>query len=230
MKKNIIYTMVFAMAALVMASCSGDLESEGKSRITIYPTLTLNGEEYMTMNLGESFQDPGCTALMGTEDMTSQVVATSNVNPNKLGFYTVNYQVTNPDGFPAFASRHVAVVDKNNFASTYYSECQYGSRHFFNLPVNITQNADGSYLIDDILGGFYCYGRYPGYDAYGYDFFCDAIITLNADNTISLVETGPWYFAQYAVKILQGTYNPDNGEIELNLDFDGDPFYVKLTK
>ena len=230
MKKNILYTMVFAMAALVMASCSGDLESEGKSRITIYPSLSLIGDEYVTVNLGESFQDPGCTASMGTEDLTSQIVATSDLNTNKLGFYTVNYVVTNPDGFPASASRHVAVVDKNNFASTYYSECQYGSRHYYNLPINIISYADDTYLIDDILGGFYCYGRYPGYDASGYDFFCEADLTLNADNTISLIKTGSWYFGQYPVTIVEGTYDPESGDVVLNLDFDGDPFYVKLTK
>ena len=230
MKKKLLYTMVFAIAALGLASCSGDDESEGKSRITYYAILELNGEKNMTTQLGSAFADPGCTATMGGEDVSDQIVTSGSVDTNKLGFYTLNYSVVNPDGFSASASRQVAVVDKNNFASTYYGESQYGTRHYFNAPISISKLADGTYLINDILGGFYCYGRYPGYDAYGYDFFCEAVLNLNADNTISLVETGSWYFAQYPVTIVQGTYNPDNGEIELNLDFDGDPFYVKLTK
>ena len=159
MKKNILFAALLALATpTVFTSCDDD-ESEGKSRITYYAILELNGDEYMTTQLGSAFNDPGCTATMGGEDVSDKIVTTGTVNTNKMGFYTLNYSVVNPDGFPASASRTVAVVDKNNFASLYFGESQYGSRHYFNAPISITDNGDGTYEINDLAGGFYCYGR-----------------------------------------------------------------------
>ena len=231
MKKNLLYTMLFAVAMFTLTSC-GDDDSAGKSRFTYYAELELNDDAYMTVPVGTTFTDPGCVATMGGEDVSDQVVASGNVNASKLGFYNVNYVVTNPDGFSATASRTVAVVDKDNFASTYYGESEYGTRHFFYSPITIEDNGDGTYTINDVLGGFYSYGRYPGYDAYGYDFFADAVLSLNQDNTINIESVGSWYFGQYPISVAEGdgTYDPETGVIELNLDFDGDPFYVKLTK
>ena len=138
MKKNILFATMLAMAApFVLTSCSDD-ESEGKSRITYYAILDMNGDANMSTPLGQAFNDPGCVATMAGEDVSDQIVTTGSVNTNALGFYTINYKVVNPDGFSASASRTVAVVDKNNFASTYWGESQYGARHYFNAPISIT--------------------------------------------------------------------------------------------
>lgn len=228
MKKNILFAMMLALAAPVLTSCSDD-ESEGKSRITYYAVLEMNGDAYMTIPVGSSFTDPGCKATMGGEDVTDQILTTGSVDASKLGFYKLEYSVVNADGFPASATRTVAVVDPVHFASTYFGESEYGSRHFYNAPINIKDNGDGTYTIDDILGGFYCYGRYPGYDAYGYDFFLDAVIKLNADNSIDLVNYGKWYWGDDVPEFLNGSYDPATGTVSLNMDFDG-AFTVKLTK
>lgn len=231
MKKNIIYTMLFAAAAFILTSC-GDDESAGMSRITYYAILELNGEAKMTTEVGKSFTDPGCKATMAGEDVSDQIVTTGSVDTSKSGFNTINYIVTNPDGFSASASRTVAVVDKSKFASAYWGESQYGSRHYYMAPITITDRGDGTYLINDVLGGFYSYGRYPQYIGSSNNFFAAGLLSLNADNTISLRQVASWYFGQYPITLPEGagTYNPETGEIELNLDFDGDPFYVKLTK
>lgn len=229
MKKNILFAALLALAVpTVFTSCEDD-ESEGKSRITYYAILELNGDANMSTQVGTAFNDPGCTATMGGEDVSDQVVTSGNVNTNKLGFYTLNYSVVNPDGFSASASRTVAVVDKNNFASVYFGESQYGARHYFNAPIVISDNGDGTYSINDFAGGFYSYGRYPGYDAYGYDFFLEATLKLNADNTIEVVETGKWYWGDDKPVLLNGTYDPVTGTVSLDMDF-GAPFTVRLTK
>ena len=206
MKKNIFFAMMLAMVGFALTSC-GDKESEGKSRFTYYAVLTMNGE-----------------------DVTSKIQVSSNVDTSKPGWYKVNYVVYNDDNFPASASRDVMVVDPNNFASTYFGESQYGSRHYYDAPLNITRRGDGTYLIDDIAGGFYCYGRYPGYEP-TYDFHLESVIKLNDDNTIELVNQNPgaWYWGQ-AITITSGTYDPATGTITLVLDFDGTPMYVTLTK
>lgn len=215
------------MATLGMASC-GDKESEGLSSITSYAVITLNGDDLMVIEKGSSFSDPGCTATMAGEDVSSQVKTSSNLNTNQVGFYDVVYTVVNSDGFPASTSRKVCVVDRKNFASAYLSEAQYGSRHYYDLPVIIKDNGDGTYTIDDIAGGFYAYGRYPGYP---YDFSLEAVIKLNADNTVELVDCdgGNWYWGD-PIAITSGTYDPETGTVTLVEDFDGTPMYVTLTK
>lgn len=220
---------MLAMAApMVLTSCSGDDESEGKSRITYYAILELNGDANMTSQVGQTFNDPGCVATMGGEDVSDQIVTTGAVNTNTLGFYDINYTVVNPDGFAASAKRTVAVVDKNNFASTYFGESQYGSRHYFNAPIVITSLGGNSYEINDLLGGFYAYGRYPSYLGV-YDFFLDAVITLNDDNSITLNEYGDWYWGDDVPTLISGSYDPASGTVRLDMDF-GAPFTVVLTK
>lgn len=227
MKKNILFAMMLALAAPVLTSCSDD-ESEGKSRITYYAVLEMNGDAYMTTPVGSPFTDPGCKATMGGEDVSDQIKVTGSVDPNAVGFYTLGYTVVNADGFPASASRTVAVVDPNNFASAYFGESQYGSRHYYNAPIAILANSDGTYTIEDILGGFYCYGRYPSYLGQ-LDFFLDAVIKLNDDNSISLVSYGDWYWGADVPDFLNGSYDPETGTVSLNMDF-GAPFTVRLTK
>ena len=149
--------MLLALGVITLASC--DKDTEGLSRITTYAVLEMNGESFMKVNVGGSFNDPGCVATMGGEDVTDQIQVSSNVDTSKPGFYNVNYVVYNDDGFPASASRTVMVVDPNNFAGVYLGESEFGSRHYYNAPINITKRADGTFLIDDLAGGFYCYGR-----------------------------------------------------------------------
>ena len=227
MKKNILYAMMLAVSVLGLSSCSDDTSAD-KSRITYYAVLEMNGDAYMTTPVGSTFTDPGCVATMAGEDVSDQIVVTGSVNTSKVGFYTLDYTVVNADGFPASASRTVAVVDKNNFASAYFGESQYGSRHYYNAPVSIFDNGDGTYTIEDILGGFYAYGRYPSYLGV-LDFFLDAVIKLNADNSIDLVSYGDWYWGSDVPDFLNGSYDPATGTVSLNMDF-GAPFTVVLTK
>ena len=221
--------MMLALAAPVLTSCSDD-ETEGKSRITTYAVLEMNGSAYETVQMGTAYNDPGCIATLGTEDVSSQIVTSGTVNTNQLGYYTLSYKVVNSDGFAATASRTVAVVDKNNFASTYFAESQYGSRHYYNAPIEIEDNGDGTYTIEDLAGGFYCYGRYPGYEP-TYDFHLESIIKLNADNTIEIVECNGdnWYWGE-SMTLTTGTYDSVTGKVTLVREFSGAPMYVTLTK
>lgn len=217
--------MLLALGVITLASC--DKDTEGLSRITTYAVLEMNGESFVKVNVGGSFNDPGCVATMGGEDVTDQIQVNSNVDTSKPGFYNVNYVVYNDDGFPASASRTVMVVDPNNFAGVYLGESEFGSRHYYNAPINITKRADGTFLIDDLAGGFYCYGRYPGYEP-TYDFHLEAILQLNADNTIEVLAQGGWYWGD-PMEDVSGNYDPATGTIKLVMDF-GAPFYVTLTK
>ena len=104
MKKNILYTMLFALVALVMTSC-GDKKSEGLSRITYYPSIELNGDSYLVWDKGMAYEDPGYVSELNGEDVTSQVTVSGSVDVNKSGIYTLTYTtVKNEDGFDASAT------------------------------------------------------------------------------------------------------------------------------
>ena len=117
--------------------------------------------------------------------------------------------------------------------SLYLGETEIGTRHYTGAPVVITDNGDGTYLIDDLLGGFQWYGLNPGFEP-PYDFHAEAVLALNADNTISLVEVGDWSSDVLGIAvpltIQSGSYNPATGIISLQIGYNGNILSVTLTK
>jgi hypothetical protein len=228
MKTAYKYCLLMVFPLFMFTSC--EKETEDLSSSTHLCELTLNGNASMAVPMGETFTEPGYKAYEGDKDVTSNVVIAGSVNTAQAGTYVLTYTIKNINGFATSKKRTVLVTDKSVFSGAYFGESEYGVRHYYESPVEITELGYGFYEIDDILGGFYNYGRYPGYDAYGYDFKADATIKLNDDNTITLISVGEWYFDVYPIGIITGVFDPDNGKVTLDLDFDGDPFYVILTK
>ena len=95
---------------------------------------------------------------------------------------------------------------------------------------NAWENEDGTYLIDDLLGGLQFYGMNPGFEPM-YDFHAEAKLKLNADNTLTLIKVGNWYFAsELALSLTEGKYNPETGVVTMTVDYGGTPLSVTLTK
>ena len=113
------------LPVLFMGSC--EKESEGLTRITYYPLLSVNGSSAV-IGIGESFVDEGCTATLNGKDVSSEVQSSNNIDNTKYGAYKVNYIVYNEDGFSASASRDVFVTNGTNFANLYLADSKYGSR------------------------------------------------------------------------------------------------------
>ena len=61
------------MVSFALTSC-GDKDSEGKSRFTTYAVLTMNGEDFVKLNVGDTFNDEGCVADMGGQDVTDKII------------------------------------------------------------------------------------------------------------------------------------------------------------
>jgi hypothetical protein len=189
MKKNIFFAMMLALVSFVLTSC-GDLESEGLSRFTYYPVLELQGGDYMVVDKGSTFQDPGFTATLNGEDVSSQVAISSNVNTAKSGVYSVVYSIKNSDGITANAKRTVVVLDPNSAVEGFYltqadsyrlrqgAQVAYGSE----FEILIIDNGDGSYDVDDMLGGWYCQRA-----GYGTNYAMQATITIADDGTVDCV-------------------------------------------
>jgi uncharacterized repeat protein (TIGR01451 family) len=72
------------------------------------PTLTLNGDDQITLECGSAFTDPGATATVCGSPVT--VTTTGAANPNAPGTYTITYSAS-ANGFTTDATRIVTVQD-----------------------------------------------------------------------------------------------------------------------
>lgn len=227
MKSKLLYLMVFTLA-LYVSGC--DDSTSGYTRITYYPTIEVLGSPSVAINLGESYVEEGYHAELDGADITEQVSVKSSVNSDKVGIYSITYSATNEDGFSASASRRIFVVDPVSIATLYFGESEMGARHYYDAPIYITEQGNGTYLIDDIIGGYQFHGLNPGFEP-TYDFHAEAVISIAADNTVSQVgETGSWYFGNSGtlVKLTDGTFDPDTRTFVLNVDYNGTPMTVTL--
>lgn len=223
MKKSL-YLIVCAAAIFVLGSCQ-KLTTEGVTRTTYYPVLGLEGDDPYVIVKGQSYVEPGFTATLNGEDVSDGVTVSSNVDNSTPGIYSVTYSAVNEDGFSASISRDVYVLNPGGIDNVYSSDCYMGSRAYSGLPIVITQVAADTYMVEDLCGGFYCYGRYPGYEP-TYDFHAETLFKINADNTITLGAAGSWYFkSSFDYNNFTGTYDPETGVI----DYFFDDLYVTLT-
>jgi hypothetical protein len=83
-----------------------EVDQPGTSNVP--PTITLNGDDQITLECGSGFTDPGATATVCGNPVT--VTTTGTVNPNAPGTYTINYSAT-ANGFTSEATRIVTVQD-----------------------------------------------------------------------------------------------------------------------
>ncbi|HSE30632.1 MAG TPA: immunoglobulin-like domain-containing protein, partial [Pyrinomonadaceae bacterium] len=83
-------------------------EVDQPATANVPPTLTLNGDDQMTVECGNGFTDPGATATVCGNPVT--VTTSGTVNPNAPGTYSITYSAT-ANGFTTEATRIVTVQD-----------------------------------------------------------------------------------------------------------------------
>lgn len=222
-----IFMGLFFVAGMV--SC--EKTTEGLTAITYYPVIELNGGTEV-IYLGETYVDPGCTAVMNGVDITDKVVVSDNIDNNSVGIYTVNYSAVNEQGFSASASRTVYVVAESGIANLYVGSMTTPKGQVLSGGTHlITDNGDGTYTLDDVMGGYYCWYTYPGYDAMGYDFFAEVAFSVDSDGVMTQVgDVGNWYFAsQVELFIIDGQYDAGTGVVTFNTSYNGATINVVLT-
>lgn len=228
MKEKLSYLLVFV---LTVALFGCDKSTEGLTRITYYPTLEVLGESTVILNVGETYTDEGCYAELNGEDVSSEVISTSNVDNTTPGAYSISYVIYNADGFSTTASRTVYVVDSENIATLYLGESMAGTIHYYDALIYITDNGDGTYHLDDLMGGFQFNGLNPGFEP-TYDFHAEVDFKINDDNSISLTsEIGSWYFGDTGdveLSLTSGSYDAATKTFTLNVDYGGTEMTVIL--
>ena len=211
---------MLALVSFALTSC-GDKETEGLSRFTYYPLLELEGESYMVVGKGTTFQDPGFSATLNGEDVSSQVTVSSNVNTNKSGVYSVVYSIKNEDGITANAKRTVVVLDLNSAVEGFYqitpdsyrlrqgAEVAYGSP----FEMLVIDNGDGTYDVDDLLGGWYCQRA-----GYGTNYAMAGVIAIEDDGSVICLANGVPGWGDEA-DAFEGTFDAATGTFNLKVTY-----------
>ena len=76
------------------------------------PIITLNGSSTIKHTVKTPFTDPGATATdYFNRSFTSVIIISSNVDTNKVGNYTITYEVTDLSGNKSVVVRNVEIVD-----------------------------------------------------------------------------------------------------------------------
>jgi hypothetical protein len=96
------------MLSFFLSSCKKD-ETDELSRVKNYPAIILKGAALSSINLNDTYTDPGAVATLNGSNITPLV--SGAVNNRALGFYTITYRGANTEGDTVAATRVVAVVD-----------------------------------------------------------------------------------------------------------------------
>jgi hypothetical protein len=140
--------------ALLLASCKKDpvnTESKvGSSRVTHFPTFTLNGEAYESIVVNSVYTDAGATAKEGSTNLP--VTVTGSVNAAAVGVYEITYSASNSDGFAGTVTRVVAVLPAAEQPGVDISG-RYQNLGTFAYTAKMEKLAAGLYVTDNVWGG-----------------------------------------------------------------------------
>lgn len=103
---------IFLLPLLLLSvTFSAVLTSCGDDEDTTPPVITLNGDQYVTINLQQNWVDPGATAV-DDEDGSVTVTTSGDVDVNQTGDYTLTYTATDAAGNTATENRVVTVENQ----------------------------------------------------------------------------------------------------------------------
>lgn len=169
--KKLILTLIFASTAFVACDTS---DTEGVSKITNYPIITVNGDNPVFVPQGGTFTDPGVVAMEGSNEIETTTTAVgkyrgaTSLDTNITDEYLVTYTATNVDGFKGTATRRVIVYKTGDlvtslegvYTCTISRNGATPSAAYQNIKyIYIWKNADGTFEISDAFGGWYEFGR-----------------------------------------------------------------------
>lgn len=229
MKKILAYLLTFV---LVVTLWSCDKSTEGLTRITYYAELTLEGESTLYVDKGATFVEPGYTAVMNGEDVTDQVKVSSNLDTSTSGVYTITYSIVNADGFYSTDQRTVIVTDPNDPIEGYWdtdanSYRDYNGQTFYgaSYPVLIINNGDGTYNVEDMLGGWYYYRS-----GYGSSYAMSGVIAIEG-GVVTLVSSYIAGWGDGLDYLENGVYDANSKTLSWKVRYAGElDFYVKMNK
>lgn len=222
--------MVVGLALMTLGSCSKD--TEGLTGITYYPVIELEGPVNEVAIAGVPFVDPGYSASLNGEDITSQVQISTNMDLNnpQPGYYSIVYSATNSDGFSASAVRSVIVAENDDPVSGFYktngdSFRDYnGTVYYGGYPVIVYANGDGTFFISDLLAGWYQYRA-----GYGSNYALQGVLGIDENGDIELIDSYLIGWGDSANELIDGKFDQEAGTIKYIVSYTDYPFFFNVT-
>ncbi len=119
MKKQLFRISIglFTLGVIFLTGCS-------KNEDTTAPSITLSGDQTMTISLNSSYSEPGYSASDDEDGtITNSVSVSGSVNPNLKGVYTISYSVSDKAGNSTTVNRTVNVVNDAEIFAGAYNNC-----------------------------------------------------------------------------------------------------------
>ena len=232
--KKVIYSLLICLTLTSLWSCK-DKDSYDDSKVTYFVEMSLKGDDAVTIAKGSTFNDPGAVAMEGTNDISSKIVVTSDVDLNVVGMYTITYKATNVDGYSSSVSRTVTVYDPSapsvDISGTYtvasgtYRLRDGAITKYSGQTVTITKVLPGIYKISDYLGGYYDQRA-----AYGPEYALVGYFQLDTDNSVINLSSKVKAWGDSLTKLKNAKYDPSTGAISFDAVYASMDFFVTLTK
>lgn len=108
MKTHKIKFLTLFIAAMSFFA-TGCQEEFVDSKPTFWPDIQINGDEYVVVEVGDTYTDAGATVTVNGSPIPYE--SESDVDVNEIGAYTVTYTAVNEDGIAASKVRTVVVVE-----------------------------------------------------------------------------------------------------------------------
>lgn len=147
MKKAIL--LLIGILPILATSCRKDPNAVSKVVKVSFPTVELNGEKYVTLNVGQPYEDPGAVSKDDVSGTTANISADiSTLDITTPGIYYMQYTAINANGYKTKAGRYIAVTnytDEMNLEGVY-------TRTSNGVEVNITKVSRALYMTDDMGG------------------------------------------------------------------------------
>ncbi|MFB6341837.1 BT_2262 family domain-containing protein [Saccharicrinis sp. FJH62] len=215
MKKGIYILGLFTALIVVLSGCEKKITSWDNSKITYFVTFELEGDQVMTIPVGQAYAEPGYKAMEGETDVTGDVDVSGSIDQNSLGVYTLTYSAVNGDGYSSSVSRTVIVYDpsapSDDFSGTYTTaitrtESDGTNPRDYAAEMTITKVAQGIFYVDCLLGGTYSIGY-----GYGASYAMTGYLSLNSDYTLTLLSSYVRGWGDGLEGFQNGVYDPVTG-------------------
>ena len=105
--KTFMAAMLSVMAFLLLG-CEKDDETANVSFVTTYPVVTLLGDQWEVLQVGETFTDAGAEAFEG--ETAIDFTTSGSVDTSVPGVYVLTYTAVNQDGYSSSERRYVGVI------------------------------------------------------------------------------------------------------------------------
>ncbi len=181
----------------------------------ISPTITLKGNQEVTINVGDEYKDEGCTAQDNYDgDLTSKVSITGEVDTKKEGTYTITYTVEDSSLNKAETTRKVIVKKKtvatSNTTSTKVNKSKKGlpvlMYHFFYDASAGEKGEDNNFMeisafeqqMKYLVDSNYYFPTWSEVEAY-----VNGTKTLPDKSIVITIDDGAESFIKYAIPIIE---------------------------